>query len=219
MVARGVHVTALWTVTVLVALLAVVDSIAVIALIRQVGLLHLRIGPPREPQLSSGQQPPQGLEPPRGPQPGSRLWLGPARDVLADGPAPDLVLLGFVRPTCDGCTVALPAFTSAASGLSGSERALLVSDADEARTRAYLAAHGVSLPLITGPHLLSVNRIPTIPFAIVADGAGNVLAAGAATAAEQLEAVISRARRARQSVTREAGDGTEQDTRDERHHV
>jgi hypothetical protein len=170
MAARGVRVTALWTVAALVAILAAVDSVAVIALIRQVGLLHLQMGPPRESLPAPGQQRPQG------PLPGSRLWLDPARDVLG------------------GCTVALPAFTSAASGLSGSERALMVSDADEAGTRAYLAAHGVSLPLITGPHLVSANGIPAIPYAVVTDGVGNVLAAGTATDAEQLEAVLRRAR-------------------------
>jgi len=189
-------VTALWTVTVLVAILTAVDSIAVIALIRQVGLLHLRIGPQHEPQPSWGPRPP-GV-----PQPGSLLRLDPARDVLGDGPAPDIVLLGFVRPTCGGCTSALPAFTSVASGLSGSERALLVSDADEAGTRAYLAAHGVRLPLVTGAHLLTANGIPAIPYAVVADGAGTVLAAEAATSSEQLEAVLSRARHARQAATR-----------------
>ena len=83
-----------------------------------------------------------------------------------------------MRPTCGSCTAALPAFTSVASCLPGNERALLVSDADEAGTRAYLAAHGVSLPLVAGPHLLSANGIPTIPYAVVADGGGNVLAAG-----------------------------------------
>lgn len=187
--------TALWTVTILAVVLTVIESVAVIALIRQVGLLHLRIEESRELPPSPGLQPPRKL------QTGSQLCLDPVRDALADGPAPDLILLGFVRPTCGSCTAALPAFASAASRLSINEQALLVSDADEAGTRAYLAAHGVSLPLITGPHLLSVNGIPTIPYAVVVDGAGNVLAAGAATSAEQLEAVLSRARRGMQLVT------------------
>jgi hypothetical protein len=204
-------VTALWTVTVLTAVLTVIESVAVIALIRQVGLLHLRIEASREPRPSG--------QPPRGLQPGSRLRLDPVRDLLTDGPAPDLVLLGFVRPTCGSCTAALPAFASAASRLSISERALLVSDADEAGTRAYLTAHSVSLPLITGPHLLSVNGIPTIPYAVVVDGAGNVLAAGAATSAEQLEAVLSRARRGKHLATRQTATTRGGAPGDERHHA
>jgi len=177
-------VTALWTVTILLAALAAADSVAVIALTRQVGLLHLRIGPHYQ-------------QPPAGPQPGSLLQLDPARVLPGGDQAHDLVLLGFVRPTCAGCTAALPAFASVASGLQPDEQALLVSDADEAATRAYLAAHGVSLPLAAGPHLLSANGIPAIPYAVVADGAGKVLAAAAATTAEQLEAVL---RQARQSI-------------------
>lgn len=180
--------TALWTVTVLAAALSIIESVAVIGLIRQVGLLHLRIETPREARPAPGQHPS------RGPQPGSRLRLDPVRDALGDGPAPGLVLLGFVRPTCSSCTAVLPVFTAAAAGLAPSEQAVLVSDADEAGTRAYLAAHAVSLPLITGPHLLSVNGIPTIPYAVVLDGAGNVLAAGSAASAEHLGAVLRRAR-------------------------
>jgi hypothetical protein len=206
-------VTALWTVAVLASTLAVIESAAVIGLIRQVGLLHLRMEAPRQPQLSPGQQPPRGL------QPGSRLRLDPLRDVLADAPAPDLVLFGFVRPTCTSCTVALPAFTSAASQLSVNERVLLMSDSDEALTRAYLAAHGVSLPLVTGPHLLSANGIPTIPYAVVADGSGNVLASGAATSAEQLGAVLSRARQGMQPVTRRAATARDGALGDERQHA
>ncbi len=96
--------TALWTVTILLAALAAADSVAVIALTRQVGLLHLRIGPHYQ-------------QPPAGPQPGSLLQLDPARVLPGGDQAHDLVLLGFVRPTCAGCTAALPAFASVASGL------------------------------------------------------------------------------------------------------
>jgi hypothetical protein len=183
-------VKALWTVTVLLAILTAVDSVVVIALIRQVGLLHLRIGGQDE------------RPPPRGPQPGSRLALDPALGVAGDGPPPDLVLLGFVRPSCGSCTAALPAFTAAAAGLAGNERALLVSDADEAGTRAYLAEHGVDLPLAVGPHLLTANGIRAIPYAVVADGAGNVLAAEVALSTGQLEAVLSRARDSRLAAAR-----------------
>ena len=181
---------ALWTVTVLLAILTAVDSVVVIALIRQVGLLHLRIGGQDE------------RPPPQGPQPGSRLALDPTRGAVGDGPPPDLVLLGFVRPSCGSCTAALPAFTTVAAGLAGNERALLVSDADEAGTRAYLAEHGVDLPLAAGPHLLTANGIRAIPYAVVADSAGNVLAAQVALGTGQLEAVLSQARQSRLAAAR-----------------
>jgi hypothetical protein len=183
---------ALWTVVILLAVLVVVNSVAVIALTRQVGLLHLRTGLQRDQH---------DRQPPRGPQPGTRLRLDP-RDVMGSGPAPGLILLGFVRPACVGCTAALPAFASVASGLPGSERVLLVSDADEAVTRDYLAAHGVSLPLAAGPHLLSANGIPAVPYAVIADGEGTVLAAETAGSAEHLAALLSRARHYTQAEAR-----------------
>jgi hypothetical protein len=179
--------TALWTVTILLAVLVVADSVAVIALTRQVGLLLLRIGPDHQ-------------QSPAAPVLGSRLPLDPTRGVPAGDRAPDLVLLGFLRPACGGCTAALPAFASVASGLPRNEQAILVSDADEGATRAYLAAHNVSMPLAAGPHLLSANGIPTVPYAVVTDATGKVLAAASTTTEEQLEAVLRHARGSAQAV-------------------
>lgn len=182
--------TALWTVTVLLAIVAAANSVAVIALTRQVGLLHLRLGPQHRPH-------------PGGPQPGSRLRLDPTRDLPRTGPAPDLVLLGFVRPGCSTCATVLPAFSAAAAEMAGHEKVMLVSDAGETTARDYLAAHGVSVPVITGPHLLSANGIPAVPFAVVTDGAGKVLDAHTVGSAGELREVISRAR-SRQATTRPA---------------
>jgi hypothetical protein len=83
-----------------------------------------------------------------------------------------------------------------ASALRAGERAVLVSDADELRTRAYLGRHGVTLPLLTGPGLLQANDIPGTPYAVVTDRAGTVIAASAAFSAGQLETMLDQARRA-----------------------
>jgi hypothetical protein len=184
-------VTALWIVTVLLSVIVVVDSIAIIALTRQVGLLHLRAGP-------QVQHAPQAR---RGPQAGHRIRVDVPRGETdpADGtPGPGLTLFGFVRPECGSCAAALPAFASVAAHLPATERAVLVSDADEARTRTYLAAHGVTLPLVTSPGVLQANDIPGTPYAVVADPAGVVIAASAAISAPQLEAMLGLARRSRQ---------------------
>ncbi len=174
--------TALWTVIVLLSVIVAVDSLAVIALARQVGLLHLRAGP-------------QGVARPRprpGPEPGSSLRLDVPPGLI--GRQHELILYGFVRPECGACAAALPAFTAVAAGLPGNERALLVTDRDEARTRAFLAANGVSLPLLTGPQLLRANGIPATPYAVVADRMGRVIAASTASSADQLAAVLGQAR-------------------------
>jgi hypothetical protein len=177
-------VTALWTVCVLLGLLVVANSVAVVALTRQVGLLHLRMAP------APTRQSPEGL------RPGVTLRLDLTGFLGAD-PAPDLVLAGFVRPGCGACAAALPAFEAVAGGLAAGERVLLVSDADEAAFRAYVTAHGVDLPVATGPHLLSANGVPAVPYAVVADAAGNVLAAQTAGSAQQLTDLMSHARQSR----------------------
>lgn len=180
--------TALWTVIVLLSVIVVADSLAVIALTRQVGLLHLR----------AGQHHPAPRARPRpGPQPGASLRLDVPPGLI--GSQHELILYGFVRPECGACAAVLPAFTEVAAGLPGNERALLVSDREEARTRAFLAANGVSLPVLTGPQLLQVNGIPATPYAVVADRLGRVIAASTASSAEQLTAVLGEARRSGQA--------------------
>ena len=183
------RMTALWTVIVLLSVIVAVDSLAVIALARQVGLLHLRAG--QRPAPLPRSRP--------GPQPGSSLRLDVPPGLI--GSQHELILYGFVRPECGACASALPAFTEVAAGLPGNERALLVSDRDEARTRAFLAANGVSLPVLTGPHLLQANGIPATPYAVVADRVGRVIAASTASSAEQLAAVLGEARHSGQ-ITR-----------------
>jgi hypothetical protein len=175
--------TALWTVIVLLSVVVAVDSVVIIALARQVGLLHLRAG---QPGASAARPRP-------GPQPGSSLRLDVPPGLI--GSQHELILYGFVRPECGACAAALPAFTEVAAGLPGNERALLVSDRDEARTRAFLASNGVSLPLLSGPHLLHANGIPATPYAVVTDRVGRVIAASSASSADQLAAVLGQARR------------------------
>jgi peroxiredoxin len=180
---HDLRMSALWAVIVLLSVIVAVDSVVIIALARQVGLLHLSAG-----QQGAASRPRAAA----GPQPGSSLRLDVPPGLL--GSQHELILYGFVRPECGACAAALRAFTEVAAGLPANERALLVSDSDEARTRAFLAANGVSLPLLTGPQLLQANDIPATPYAVVADRVGRVIAASTASSAQQLAAVLGRAR-------------------------
>ena len=91
--------TALWTVIVLLSVIVAVDSLAVIALARQVGLLHLHAG--QHPAPLPRSRP--------GPQPGSSLRLDVPPGLI--GSQHELILYGFVRPECGSCASALSAFT------------------------------------------------------------------------------------------------------------
>ena len=87
--------TALWTVIVLLSVIVAVDSLAVIALARQVGLLHLR----------SGQHPAPLPRSRPGPPPGSSLRLDVPPGLI--GSQHELILYGFIRPECGACASAL----------------------------------------------------------------------------------------------------------------
>ena len=177
--------SAQWAVIGGLSLIVAVDSVAIIALTRQIGLLHLKIrSGPQERAV-------------RGPQHGARLRLDLPPDIQANGSGPGLVLFGFISPHCGGCAAMLPAFADIASRLPAGERVVLASEADEARTRAYLTNHGIALPLVTGPHLLRANEIPSTPYAVAADLAGTVLAAGPVVTAAQLGDLLRRARSSR----------------------
>jgi hypothetical protein len=176
-------VTPLWTVVALLSVIVAVESVAIIALTRQLGLLH----------LPAGTRPARRRQPWLGPQRGSRLRLDVPPGLI--GSQHELILYGFVRPGSGTPAAALSAFTTVAAQLPGNERALLVSDGDEARTRAYLAAHGVGLPVVMGSQLLRANDIPGTPYAVVADRAGTVIMAGAAMAEAPLEELLGQARR------------------------
>jgi hypothetical protein len=176
-------VTPLWAVIALLSVIVAVEAVAIIALTRQAGLPHRRA----ETRL------PPRPQPGPGPQRGSRLRLDVPPGLI--GSQHELILYGFVRPDCGTPAAALSAFTSVAAELPGNERALLVSDGDEARTRAYLAAHGVSVPVLVGPQLLQANGIPGTPYAVVADHGGTVITAGAAITEAHLEELLGQARR------------------------
>jgi hypothetical protein len=191
-------VTPLWTVITLLSVIVAVESGVIVALARRAGLLHRPAGgrlarPARSAWLTGLTGPAPGPQSWPGPQRGHRLRLDVPPGLI--GSQHELILYGFVRPDSGTGPAALSAFTSVAAELPGNERALLVSDGDEARTRAYLSAHGVSVPLLVGPQLLQANDIPATPYAVVADRAGTVITAGAAVAQAHLEELLGQARR------------------------
>jgi hypothetical protein len=174
--------SAQWAVIVILSVLVAVDSVVIIALIRQIGVLHLRIQPTVPAPVV------------RGPRSGTQLRLDLPPEIRDNGHRPDLVLFGFISPNCGGCAAMLPAFADVAARMTTGERVVLASSADQARTSAYLAAHGITLPLVTGPHVLQANEIPSTPFAVAADRDGMVLASAPIMTAAQLDVLLDQAR-------------------------
>ena len=114
--------TGWWTVAFLVQWgLVVVLCLVVLALARQVGTLHLRLGPRGALEVDT-EGPPLGEALP--PRPATAL---DGRTVMVGGPGPARLLV-FVSPTCPICDDVLPSIPAAASA--GRMTALVLHDVE-----------------------------------------------------------------------------------------
>jgi hypothetical protein len=168
--------TAQWTVITLVAVLVMVNSVALVVLMRR-----------------AGRVPGQTLVQAYGPPPCTYLDLGTPVAPLSEGADP--VMFCFFSPMCGQCRAMLPAFAAMAARI----RVVLVSSVGESMARAHLAEQGIDLPLVTGPDVFDANDIAWPPYAVVTTGTGLVLAHGGADQPGQLDTLLARATALRQA--------------------
>ena len=168
----------------LVAVLVVLNSVAVIGLIRQVGLLHLRLRPLRAVRDEDG------------PGIGTHLALDPGQwDFEALDPLTQRIVFAFVSPTCSLCAPLLAGLKRLRRQLAQDEILRLVSDSTRSRAAEYLAGRKIDLPFIAHEDSFKQNRIPGAPYIVITDRAGAVAAAGGVNTLEQVELLIDDARR------------------------
>ena len=183
-------VTGMWAASYVVLwLLVVVLCVMVVALARQIGTLHLRLGPRGALELDD-EGPPLGDAPP------SR----DARDldgvpITIGGPGTPQLLL-FVSPGCMVCGQVLPSLPVLARthGLD----AVAISEDDEIETRRELSGHNVRI--VAGHEHFSAYSVPGTPYAVVLDRLGVVRGKGTVNNLEQFEGLISTARRREQEA-------------------
>lgn len=176
-------------------LLVLALSVVVVALARQIGTLHLRLGPRGALEVDD-EGPPLGeaLEP----FDGSDINGTP---VAIGGPGRRRVLL-FVSPGCRMCEellLGLPAIAQA----SGAD-AIAVTDVDAKESEIAYRAR-VRIPVIAGVELAQRYGVPGTPFAVVLDSTGVVRAKGTVNNLEQLEGLVDTALRRLSSDSRQAG--------------
>ncbi|MGH2724843.1 MAG: methylamine dehydrogenase accessory protein MauD [Actinomycetota bacterium] len=163
--------------------LVVVLALVVLALARQVGTLHLRLGPRGALEMDE-EGPPLG----EAPEPIDALDTG-GRPVQIAGPGTAQLLL-FVSPGCPVCREVLPSLPAVAR--TGLMAPVVVSDGDgsEATLPGRLDA-----PVVAGPDIARGFGIPGTPYAVVLDGLGVVRAKGTVNNLEQMEGLVDTARR------------------------
>lgn len=176
---------------VVVALAAVV-----LALVRQIGVLHERVAPAGALMVRGGPAPGEPapvLEVPD--------WTGRAQRVGGLDPEGRSTLLFFVSPTCPVCQALLPVVDSVARAERPALRVLLASDGSRDEHAAFVAEHG----LAARPYLLSTAlglayHVVKLPYAVLIDGAGVLRAAGLVNTREHLESLLEAHRRGVASV-------------------
>jgi hypothetical protein len=165
---------------ILIGVLSVLTAVAVVALIRQVGVLHLRI------------RPVAGVTGAGGPAYGSKLELPAGLAALARRPAARF-LVGFVSPTCGVCGPLTSAFGHLARSADSGTAVLLVIDAGRTEAEEYVRARGVgSLPYIADTASFAAN-VPGAPWAVVTDDSGRVIVSGGVNTLDNLEEMLAQA--------------------------
>ena len=174
-------------------LLVVLLSILVVALARQVGVLHLRLGP-RGALEEDDEGPPLGEAVPAVE---SRDTEG--RPVTIGGAGGQLVL--FVSPDCSLCHTVLPSLPVAAR-VAGLHPAVVVDSVTAGETALQVTRKGI--PVVADPPIAHSYRVPGTPYVVAIDAAGVVLAKGTVNNLEQMEGLADTARRRLTATTAHA---------------
>jgi methylamine dehydrogenase accessory protein MauD len=179
MTALAVSNAALW-------ILVLVLSAVVLALVRQLGVLHERIAPAGALMLNRGlavgEPAPvlivNDLE-------GQAHQVGAAR---ADGRS---TLLLFVSPTCPVCKSLLPAVKSSRKDERAWMDVILASDGDTLEQRQFVRSHGLDgIPYVVSPALGLAYQVGRLPFAALLDEQGILRARGLVNSREHLESLF-----------------------------
>lgn len=161
-------------------------SIALLAVVRQLGVLHERIAPVGALMFAKGlkvgepapQIHVQDLD-------GRSISLGTTRtDQRA-------TLIMFVSPTCPVCKTLVPILRSSR----GSERdwldIILASDGEQASHREFVLAHRLGgLPYVVSAPLGMTYQVSRLPFAVLIDAQGVLRARGIVNSREHLESLF-----------------------------
>lgn len=171
--------------------LLVVLTIVVVALARQIGTLHLRLGPRGALEVDD-EGPALGEAPP--PEETSDAQGAPAR---VGGPGEAQLLL-FVSPGCHLCEQVLPSLPAIARKHELTPYVLADADADE--TVSQYERRRLNARVVSGNWIAQHYRVPGTPYVVLLDRLGVVRAKGTVNNLEQMEGLVETgARRSREA--------------------
>jgi methylamine dehydrogenase accessory protein MauD len=160
-------------------------SAVVVALVRQIGVLHERIAPMGALTIDRG---PQVGDP----SPVFDLIALDQRAVTLGGPSSERrsTLLMFVSPTCPVCKKLIPVAKSIARHDS-SLSLIFASDGDRGEQERFARAQRIEdYPLVLSAELGMAFRIGKLPYAVLIDKDGRIRAKGLVNTREHLESIL-----------------------------
>jgi methylamine dehydrogenase accessory protein MauD len=158
----------------------------VLALLRQIGVLHERIAPAGA--LVGGEGPRAGDPAPVLPV---ATWSG--RTITIGGPGPDerSTLLFFTSPTCPVCKTLLPQVRSVCEAEDRDIRLVVASDGPRAEHPAFVRDHQLDPDAyVLSTELGVAYRVGRLPYAVLIDERGIVRARGLVNTREHLESLF-----------------------------
>ena len=161
-------------------------SLVILALVRQVGVLHERITPVGALMLAKGLK--VGELAPTLTMPDLT-----ERSVTIGGPRVDglSTLVMFVSPTCPVCKALLPVLKSSRKSEQSWLEVYLASDGDLASQKEFVAAQGLeTFPYVVSSALGMAYQVSRLPFAVIIDADGVLKARGLINSREHLESLF-----------------------------
>lgn len=158
--------------------------VALLALARQVGVLHMRVAPAGALTTAGG--PSVGA---KAPPISAQTLDGAVVSVGGAAPGSALRLLMFVSATCPLCKNLIPM----AKSFARDERVQLIFVGDDTveAQRAMIERHGLGgYQFINGPDVGQAFEVGKLPFAVLLDAEGVILSKGLVNSREHLESLI-----------------------------
>jgi len=167
-------------------IVVVILAATVLALARQIGVLHERIAPMGALTIDKG--PKVGDAAPIFNLPdlsGKVVALG------GSGANGFSTMLMFVSPTCPVCKKLLPIVKSIAESEGRWLRVVFTSDGDDANQREFVERYRLeSFPMVLSSELGMTYRVGKLPYAVLIDEEGRVRAKGLVNTREHVESII-----------------------------
>jgi methylamine dehydrogenase accessory protein MauD len=181
---------------VLLWIVVLVLSGVVLALLRQIGVLHERVAPAGALMAQSG---PVVGEP--APVVEVQSWSGGLLSIGAPAGDDAATLLFFLSPTCPVCKTLLPVLDSIRRTEGGGLRIVLASDGPRTEHEAFVSEHGFDGDAyVLSKELGLAYRVGHLPHAVLIDARGIVRAYGLVNTREHIESLFEAMERGVASV-------------------